>query len=123
MYIVPAHRDKNYGTAQDKEWKFDYADIRALPGQPGSVFVWNQAVLHWGSRTSEFSDQVRISAAFEFQRGDVQPFNQPLLDPHALPTFDARLKLIAKQILQYEHMYPLTPEMKLFASLLLYDAA
>ena len=50
--------------------------------------------------------------AFEFQRDDVKPFNQPLLAPDVVPGFDDRLKLICKQILQYQHMYGLSPEMQ-----------
>lgn len=115
MYIVPANRDQTYNTENEDVWKFDYPDIRALPARPGHVLYWNQAVVHWGSRTSRFIDEPRISVAFEFQRADVEPFNQPLLNPRQLPSFDARLKLIAKQILQYTHMYPLSPELERFA--------
>jgi ectoine hydroxylase-related dioxygenase (phytanoyl-CoA dioxygenase family) len=115
MYIIPANRDKTYNTSDENEWKFDYPDVRALPGQAGNVFVWNQAVLHWGSRTSRFAEEPRISVAFEFQRADVPPFNQPLLNPKHLPSFEARLKLIAKQLLQYKHMYPLSPAMEQFS--------
>ena len=46
MYVVPAHADPVYGTARDKEWRFELPSIRALPVQPGDVLVWNQAVLH-----------------------------------------------------------------------------
>lgn len=115
MYMVPANRDRHYNTAQEDDWQFDYPDIRALPGQPGDVFYWNQAVLHWGSRTSRFAAQARISVAFEFQRADVPAFNQPLLDPTRIPAFDDRLRLIAKQLLQYNHMYPLAPQLEAFA--------
>ena len=48
--------------------------------------------------------------AFEFQRKDKPPFNTPLLDPRVIPPFRQRLGLIGKQVLQYDHMYPLTPE-------------
>jgi hypothetical protein len=120
MYLVPANKDRNYGTEKEKDWQFDYADVRALPGQPGNVFIWNQAVLHWGSATSRFSpDGPRVSVAFEFQRRDVEPFNRPLMSPNTLPSFEDRLKLVAKQILQYQHMYPLSPDLAEFAKGLL----
>lgn len=112
MYLVPADRDPTYGTPQDGEWKFAHADIRALPARPGSILMWNQAVLHWGSHTNSRETRPRISAAFEFQAGDVPAFNQPLLDPRKVPAFPFRLKLIAKQILQYQHMYALAPEIR-----------
>lgn len=112
MYIVPANRDPTYGTPEDKEWKFEYSDIRALPAPAGTIFAWNQAVMHWGSNTSPRETQPRISVAFEFQATDVEPFNQPLMDPLTVPDLATRLKLIAKQILQYQHMYPLSDEVR-----------
>lgn len=116
IYVVPANRDRTYNSDREKEWQFDYADVRALPGSPGTVFVWNQAVLHWGGSTSPFSpDGPRISAAFEFQRNDVPPFNAPLLSCTSLPSFANRLALVAKQIVQYRHMYPLSPQLERFA--------
>jgi hypothetical protein len=107
MYILPANRDPVYGTEQEKNWKVELAYIRALPGQPGDFFCWNQAVLHWGSATSRFARHARISMALEFQRGDIKPFNTPLIKPFSNISFEWRLKLVGKQILQYRHMYPL----------------
>lgn len=112
MYLIPADRDPTYGTPRDGEWTFAHADIRALPAQPGSILMWNQAVLHWGSHANARETRPRVSAAFEFQAGDVPPFNQPLLDPQKVPGFPFRLRLIAKQILQYQHMYALAPEIR-----------
>lgn len=109
MYIVPATQDPTYNTAEEANWRFEHAGIRALPAEAGDVFMWNQAVLHWGSRTSPRGGASRVSMAFEFQRADVAPFNQPLLPPLGFLTFEARLRLIAKQILQYRHMYKLDP--------------
>ena len=109
MYIVPATQDPTYNTPNDKEWKFEHAGIRALPAEAGDVFMWNQAVLHWGSRTSPRGGASRVSMAFEFQRADVAPFNQPLMAPLAFHDFGVRLRLIAKQILQYRHMYKVDP--------------
>lgn len=115
MYIVPATQDPTYNTPQDKEWKFDYAAIRALPAEAGDVFMWNQAVLHWGSRTSPRGGASRVSMAFEFQRADVPPFNQPLMAPLSFHPFGFRLRLIAKQILQYRHMYKVDPAIERIA--------
>lgn len=112
MYMVPADRDPTYNTPQQNEWKFAHQDIRALPAQAGSIFMWNQQVLHWGSHGSPRETRPRISAAFEFQAGDVPPYNQPLMAPTSIPNFAARLRLIGKQILQYQHMYPLSAEVK-----------
>lgn len=116
MYIVPADRDPTYGTPQEKEWHFKHADIRALPADAGSVFIWNQAVLHWGSHANRRETLPRISLAFEFQSGNVPPYNLPLTNPLEIPVFDFRLKLIGKQILQYKHMYPLSPDIEALAA-------
>ncbi|MEQ8250005.1 MAG: phytanoyl-CoA dioxygenase family protein [Oceanibaculum nanhaiense] len=115
MYIVPADRDPTYGTENDKEWKFEFSDIRALPANPGDLFIWNQAVLHWGSHSSPRAPHPRISMAFEFQRGDIDPFNAPMIEPLTFLSFEQRLALVCKQILQYRHMYPLDPELEAFA--------
>ena len=115
MYILPADRDPTYGTPQDGRYEVDLASVRALPAQPGDYLYWNQAVLHWGSRASRLAREPRISMALEFQRGDAAPFNGPLSPPLARPSFEDRLKLVAKQILQYRHMYPLSPEIETLA--------
>ncbi|MBA2588577.1 MAG: phytanoyl-CoA dioxygenase family protein [Alphaproteobacteria bacterium] len=105
MYMVPAHADPVYGTPRDSEKLFELPSIRALPAQPGDVLVWNQAVLHWGSRSSPRAEQSRVSMAFEFQRTDSPAFAQPIIPPDKPLPFEARLKLIARQVLQYRHMY------------------
>ena len=116
MYLVPACFDPTYGTDEEKNWKFELSSIRALPAKPGDFFIWNQAVLHWGSRTSPRASESRVSMAFEFQRADAEPFNKPLLHALSVPSFEGRLKLIAKQILQYRHMYQITQEMEKIAT-------
>lgn len=112
MYVVPARQDPTYGTNREGEWRFDLPSIRALPARPGDVLVWNQAVLHWGSRSSPLAAESRVSMAVEFQRADVPPMNPPLLKPAQLMPFEQRLKLIAKQVLQYRHMYKVAPELE-----------
>ncbi len=115
MYLVPAMSDPTYGTEDENKWEFEYSSIRALPGNPGDFFIWNQAVLHWGSKTSPRAAESRVSMAFEFQRADVNPFNTPLIEPLNLLTFEVRLKLVAKQLLQYRHMYKLDPPVERIA--------
>ncbi|CAJ0888635.1 hypothetical protein AMST5_03894 [freshwater sediment metagenome] len=111
MYIVPAHLDPTYNTERENSRQFDYASIRALPAGPGDFLVWNQAVFHWGGKSSPAATDPRISMALEFQRADVPAFNTPLIPPLSPPPFEARLRLIAKQILQYQHMYQLDGKM------------
>jgi len=104
MYILPADLDPNYPDNLRSKQVDNIQDIRALPVSAGSILCWNHAVLHWGGRSSEKSPHPRLSFACEFQRGDIEPYNQPLLDPLALPNFNQRLALIGKQILQYQHV-------------------
>ena len=86
-------------------------NVRALPASAGSLMAWNQNLLHWGGRASRMATGPRCSAAMEFQRADLPPVQVPAVDPSFTLTFQERLALIAKQILQYQHMYPLTPDM------------
>ncbi len=115
IYMVPADRDPTYNTAENGQWQFAHQDVRALPAQAGSILMWNQAVLHWGSHGSPRETRPRVSAAFEFQSCDVPPYNSPLMAPNSVPGFAGRLQLVGKQILQYQHMYPLDPAMKAIA--------
>jgi hypothetical protein len=112
MYVVPADRDPTYGTINDKSSEFKHVDIRALPAKPGTLLCWNQAVMHWGAHSSNRATEPRISTAIEFQAGDIEPMNTPLMKPYEIPGFETRLKLIAKQIIQYKHMYPLSNEIE-----------
>lgn len=116
MYVVPADRDPVYATEADKAWSHQPSDVRALPAAAGSVLCWTQALLHWGSSTSRRETRPRISVAFEFQSGQVPPMNQPVTKPEEIPRLQGRMWLIGKQILQYRHMYPLTPEFEVLAS-------
>ena len=109
MYVVPAHADPTYGTPHENEIRFELPAIRALPAKAGEILVWNQALLHWGSRSSHRATKSRISMAFEFQANDSKPFNTPLLPPDKPVPFDVRLRLIAKQVVQYRHMYEVDP--------------
>jgi hypothetical protein len=121
MYIVPACHDPTYAKPEDPLWKLrlEFSSIRALPAKPGDFFIWNHEVLHWGGRASSRATESRVSIAFELQRADVPAFSEPLLDPFDIPPFATRLKLIAKQLLQYQHMHALEPKLAHFASALL----
>ena len=116
MYMVPAYMDPTYNTPDDKAWRFQPQDIRALPIAAGGALCWTQAAIHWGSHSSPRAEGPRISLAFEFQRGDVPPMNTPLLPPFVSLTIEQRLVLICKQVVQYQHMYPLSLELKAFTN-------
>ena len=112
MYLVPADREQTYNTPEENQPRYANADIRSLPAKAGSILCWNQAVLHWGSHSSGRAPHPRISMAFEFQRGDIEPLETAQIPPLVLPPFNERLLLTCIQILQYKHMYPLTAEME-----------
>jgi hypothetical protein len=109
IYVLPACRDRHYLARENRNDVVDVQEIRALPAAAGSVLGWTQALLHWGSRAGERARAPRVSFSIEYQRGDGAPFNRPLLAPWPAPSFERRLGLIGKQILQYRHMYALGP--------------
>lgn len=120
IYVLPVQHDEHFRRrvwdGSDNTKVDDVQNIRALPAPAGSLLAWNQAILHWGGRASRRAEGPRTSAAFEFQRGDKPPFNAPLLDPQRVPSFEERLGLVGKQVLQYRHMYPLVPEVESLAT-------
>jgi hypothetical protein len=109
MYLVPADRDPTYNTPAEYDVQVNLQEIRALPAAAGSVLCWNQALLHWGAHAAEGDLPVRISVSFEFQRGDVQAINVPLLDPLQIPDFTMRLRVISKGLLHYCEKQALPP--------------
>lgn len=120
MYIVPADLDPHYRDPDSvKHNDAEGHAVRALPAKPGEYFIWNQAVLHWGSRSSPFAESPRISAALEFQRGDAPPFATPFVEGEMFPQFGQRLRLVARQILHYQHLYGTFPKLLEFAQFLL----
>ena len=116
MYVLPANKDLFYHDKVQPDLKFGFpgnlSDIQALPSEPNDVLIWNQRVVHWGS-TSKKNHEIgpRISLAFEFQRSDVNSFNDPLIKPCNIPNFKERLNLIGKQVIQYTHMYGFNKEL------------
>lgn len=115
IYLVPANRDRSYGTERESSFDFEYAAVRALPAKPGDAFIWNHAILHWGARASERATSPRMSIAFEYQRGDINQMKDIIIEPQLLPSFEERLDLIARQIVSYTHMYNFDKSMIEFA--------
>jgi hypothetical protein len=110
MYVLPAGSDPVYNTPEEDARRFDPAAIRALPATPGDVLCWNQAVLHWGGKASQFGSAPRISMALEFRRHIAPALNSPALPSLGRPTFAERLELVGQQLLQYQHMHPLNSD-------------
>jgi uncharacterized protein YecA (UPF0149 family) len=116
LYVVPAQHDPTYATADESEMKFDYQSIRALPADAGDFVIWNQALLHWGSKSSPAASESRVSMALQLQRADVPPFDDPLLEPLQVLPFEARMRLVARQLYRYRHLYELDPKLARMAS-------
>lgn len=110
IYLVPINHDKTYNTNDEMNFNSIEQAI-SLPAKPGDFLIWNHAILHWGSKAGPCQNGPRISMALEFQRGEIQPFNSPLITPSLQLTFEQRLSLIAKQLVQYRHMQPLSLEL------------
>lgn len=115
MYVVPADRDPTYGTGDDDKHLFGLSEVRALPADAGDVFLWNQAILHWGAHASPRAASPRMSMAFEFVHADANLRDALAVQPAAFRRFEDRLRLIARQLLQYSHMYGLPPALEKLA--------
>jgi hypothetical protein len=114
IYVLPASRDRDYLAPQHTSG-IDITHVRALPLSAGEWLCWNQALFHWGSASSRFAAEPRISMAFEFQRAGIAPFDQPAIpDPERLD-FETKLRLIAKQILRYRNEYAVDPAVEQLA--------
>ncbi|MEE2903739.1 MAG: phytanoyl-CoA dioxygenase family protein [Myxococcota bacterium] len=105
IWLLPADKDPRYRTDFRDLSVACPEDVVPLECAAGTLLLWNQVVLHWGGQSLPTAPHPRVSFAFEFQRVDVPPHNSPLLNPSELPTFNQRLALVAKQLLQYQHMY------------------
>ena len=122
MYLLPANLDTDYHNFAERDSEVNVKGMRALPVSAGSILMWNQRVIHWGGTASPRAREPRISFAMEFQRADERPYNEPLLHfPDYLLPFDMRLMLVAKQFMQYTHMYSISPELKRLAEKILRD--
>lgn len=103
MYVLPANLDPCV-PHNLKEQNIAYGDlqnIRALPAKAGSVLSWSTHVLHWGSRSSEFCKEPRISIATYLERNDESRFDGFLLNPALHFPLEYRLTLIAQVINHY----------------------
>ena len=114
IHVLPLRHDDRFAlrvfAGQGSSMVFEPQGIRALPAPAGALMAWNQNLLHWGGRASHLATGPRCSAAFEFQRADTFPMRMPPIPAEIRPDFRERVGLIAMQILQYQHMYPLSPD-------------
>ncbi len=109
MYILPAGCDENYSRDLMVMGVNSLQDVRALPTKAGDILGWNEAVYHWGGRSSKLAKQPRISMATNYQTTAVDPYEWPLIDPNTIPPFIDRLGIIGQQFLRYEVQNTYTP--------------
>ncbi len=115
LYLVPMNREKKDLGNLTPGMDFELSDLIALPGNTGDAFFWNHWVVHWGGKASKRAPEPRISIAFELEEVGSNILNAPLLNPLELPSFDARLRMIAYQIKQYTHMYKFSEDLLKFS--------
>lgn len=111
IYIVPAPLDPNYPPGDlERRDMHELQNIRALPATPGDVLGWTEALLHWGSRSSQKATNPRISISFTYQRADQNPYEVPLFEPEHSHTFNDRLGLIAQCVCKFDPQGKSSPE-------------
>jgi hypothetical protein len=109
IYCLPADLDTTYSIEHSK---YDVLDamhaIRALPARVGSALFWTPRLVHWGSKTSRHAKEPRVSLGYQFQRGEVPPFDTPLMPGTSLPPLERRLAIIGRSLELYVGHTPLT---------------
>jgi hypothetical protein len=111
MYVVPKHLDPDYRVNAPNSFSGSPADIRAVPSIPGDTLIWTQALIHWGSRTSEMATAPRLSMSVEFQRADEPAFSGFYMAPEQRLTFEQKLSLVGFAISRYRHFQPLDEDL------------
>lgn len=104
MYVLPKSKDKGY----PHTLVFDIntlQDVKALPVKAGSVIGWNQSVFHWGASNSKYAHDSRMSFAMELRRVSDNDKIAMMLESNKVPSYEARLKLVAMQFVHYEHLH------------------
>lgn len=109
MYMLPAGLDDNYNGDMTIQTVKNFQDIRALPAKSGDFLGWNEAVFHWGGRSSKLAKEPRISLATVFQDTSVDPLEWPLMDPLQIPPFIERVGMIGQQFIRFQVQNSYTP--------------
>ena len=116
MYVIPDGRvsdgfDRTFKMRRSfskDERDMMFHGMRALPAPAGSILGWHFGMIHWGGM-AENGRHPRVSVAYEFiQRGQQLMVGEvPLFDQRSgPPSFDERLKVIGRAILEYRKFEP-----------------
>ncbi len=111
LFAVPANYDTSYFNDLENRKVDNLQDIRAIPTRKGTLIAFTEALLHWGGRSSDKALHPSISLCFVCQRGDVRPYETPLLSPLAIPSFKERLGFIAQNVSRFREDANLSPEL------------
>lgn len=99
IYLVPKHLDENYPDNLNS-LEFSPENVRAIALPAGSIVAWSANMLHWGSRSTPYAKEDRLSMAFYLQR-EGEPMNLPVINFEQSFSFQHRLRYIATQIVDY----------------------
>lgn len=103
MYVLPTDRDPCY-PHDVADYNIGYAEIqgaRALPAQAGSLLSWNSLALHWGSHSSVFAKEPRISFATYLSRDAAGFVDSYRMSPGLDLSLSHRLAIISQVVLHY----------------------
>ena len=106
IHVLPAPLDLQYGNPHATNEILHVQCVRALPAPAGTVLGWTSALLHWGG-VARAGHTGRTSIAFEWQRADRPPPDEPTFPRGWIPAPAKRRALILRQWAQYEHMHEL----------------
>ena len=109
MYMLPAGYDENYNGDLGIQLCSSLQDIRAVPAKAGDFLGWNEAVFHWGGRSSKLAKDPRISMATVYQSVKIDPLEWPLINPQTVPPFIERVGMVSQQFLRFQVQNIYTP--------------
>jgi len=133
MYVLPRKYDVIFqdfarkragvpGIENAKDVPIPLTRIRALPINAGAIIGWDTNLFHWGSGSSKWAIDPRISIGVYYQAADAKetgkPFNSEkkcFVDyskPDFELTFENRLVIIANIINNYAHKFDIDGEVE-----------
>jgi hypothetical protein len=89
IYVLPFPHDpavqsflrgENVATMIHYENQIFLPNVRALPARAGSVVGWTPYILHWGSQSTDWATQPRISVGIYYHAADTAKVTVPFDD-------------------------------------------
>jgi hypothetical protein len=120
IYVLPFPHDpaiqsflqkQSMQTIQQQAQLTNWTNVRALPAQAGSVLGWSPYIIHWGSQSTEWATQARVSLGIYYESADSPMVGRPfdsegrryigLHDEDFRISFEDRLRIIANILAIY----------------------